>query len=136
MMRYVMLTTLALASALSGPPAAMAQEAPSDSTSGLSDRTLAIDLWISDPVRIELSADQEATFDSLRARYAAEARNVRQIAEDGEDSQMGIVRRMLELKREYGREVRKILTPDQRPAFEKNFRASRFGGDGDERGGG
>lgn len=132
-MRDVMLTTLALASALSGTSAATAQEATSDSSS---ERTLAIDLWISDPVRIELSADQEATVDSLRARYAAEARNVRQIAEDGEDSQIGIVRRMHDLKREYGREVRKILTPDQRPAFEKNFRASRFGGGEDDRGGG
>lgn len=88
-------------------------------------RTLATNRWVTQPTPITLTADQRKKLDSISAMYAAEGQQIRK--QISGQSEMEMVRKMLNLTTKYQSMVRAILNPAQQAVFDKNILTSAMG---------
>ncbi len=85
-------------------------------TAAPQERRTPIDAWLSTPDTIHLSVEQRKSVEDLKARFRSEFKQLR-----GED-EVAVVLQAKALHEKYQKLVRELLTPQQRPAFDRNVR--------------
>lgn len=102
-----------------------AQTKSKPASSARTQRILPTDRWVTQPTPITLTADQRKKLDSISAMYAAEGQQIRK--QMSGQSEMEMVRKMLNLTTKYQSMVRAILNPAQQAVFDKNILTSAMG---------
>lgn len=82
----------------------------------------AIDRWMTEPVVIRLSPDQQRRIDSLKVKFRAASDSVSDVGRQTRNP-MAAVSGTLNLTSRYQTLVRNLLTAEQQQQFDKNARA-------------